>query len=61
MDAVIGSMNDFLYELRESCKEEEYIEYRRGIGGIMAEIYIRIREPIYKLHPDLDPESDTEV
>ena len=53
MDKVIGQLNESLVEIRDTCPDPEFVEYRRAVGGVMAEIYIRIREKIYLLYPDL--------
>ena len=57
MDKVVGQLNASLIEIRDVCPDPEFVEYRRAVGGVMAEIYIRIREKIYVLYPDLEPKA----
>ena len=40
----------------ENKEEKELI--RRGIGTVMAKIYIDLMRPIIRQYPDLDPDRD---
>ena len=48
-------MNKSLTDVMGVCPDAEFQEYKHGVGGVMAEIYIRIRSKIYEQHPDLEP------
>jgi hypothetical protein len=55
MDAVVETLENSLYALKEKCSETEYAEYKLAVGGIMAEMYIRAISKIYSDFPDLEP------
>jgi hypothetical protein len=48
-------MNESLFSMKNRCPQEEFDAYKRAIGGIMAEIYIRLLDPIYFKYPELKP------
>ncbi len=43
--------------VQEHCTEEEFIAYRRLIGKIMGEVVIEGLMPLYKQHPEIDPDN----
>jgi RNase P/RNase MRP subunit p29 len=55
MNQVVDKMNKSLTSIRGECSDAEFQEYKYGVGGVMAEIYIRIRSKIYEKYPDLEP------
>ena len=57
MDEVTMFMNQSLFDIRMECLENEFNEYRVAVGGVMAEIYIRVRAKIYERFPDLEPQA----
>lgn len=42
-------------DVRASCPDEEFVNYRRAVGRIMAEMLLTIMNPIYAIHPMLKP------
>jgi hypothetical protein len=42
---------------QKGCDEKEYIQYRNGIGLILADILDYIMRPIFKEYPELTPEE----
>ncbi|QUG75771.1 hypothetical protein GKQ23_12540 [Erwinia sp. E602] len=44
-----------LIDIRNQISEQEYIEYRRATGYIVAEIFEKIIKPICQDHPELTP------
>jgi hypothetical protein len=53
---VMGSLEDSLWFVKENCTEEEYQAYKRAIGRVMGSIVIEIFNPLYVLHPEIDPD-----
>ncbi len=53
-----GELNDSIALVKETCSEEEFLEYRQIIGKIMGEIVVEALMPIYKQHPELDLDND---
>lgn len=41
--------------VRTNCPAEEFEEYRRIVGTIMAEILLSVLNPLYVAHPNLKP------
>jgi hypothetical protein len=41
---------------KSHCDDDEYKEYRRFVGQIMAHIFLNILVPIYEEHKDLAPD-----
>lgn len=61
---IIALMREYSYKLdesarlvRERCSEEEFKRYRIAVGGVLVAIYSDIMDPIFKEHPDLEPDS----
>ncbi|MGD9365047.1 MAG: hypothetical protein PVH87_05075 [Desulfobacteraceae bacterium] len=46
--------------LRDIPDEEERISLLRSLGGVMADIWIKLESPIVRQFPDLDPDEGTE-
>ena len=42
-------------DVRASCPDEEFENYRRAVAGIMAEMLLTVMNPIYAAHPSLKP------
>ena len=54
---ISGHLDDSLYEVQERCSTEEFEKYRRGVGYILAYIATEVLNPIYRAHPDIEPEE----
>ena len=42
-------------EVKESCTETEFVEYRAAVGRIMADMLLEVMNPLYKQHPQIKP------
>jgi hypothetical protein len=51
-----GKLNDMLFLILNKCMKEQFIAYRRGVGGAIGYLF-DILEPIFREHPDLEPEE----
>ena len=40
-----------------ACTGEESMRFRRAAGKIMGHIFVEILDPIYREHPELEPEE----
>lgn len=52
---VSRQLDDSVAVAQAQCSEEEFNEYRRQIGMLMANLYADILRPLWKEHPDLKP------
>lgn len=52
-----GKLDQSVQLVKDNCNEQEFINYRKAIGTIMGEMYVEIMWPIFKEHPDLEPEE----
>lgn len=50
-------LNVSVQRVKDTCSEEEFLEYRKAIGTIMAGMYLDVMVPIFKEHPELEPET----
>lgn len=48
-------LNESIRRVMETCPEEEFKNYRRTIGAIMADVYLNVMQPIHKSYPDWEP------
>jgi hypothetical protein len=46
--------------IRNISDEEERTTLLRALGGLMADIWIKLESPIVRQFPDLDPDEGTE-
>ena len=53
----IASLNEALHATRESSSPQEYEQFKRAVGLVIGTLEIEMLWPLYKLHPDLEPES----
>ncbi|WP_018972900.1 hypothetical protein [Rudaea cellulosilytica] len=42
-------------EIKESCSETEFVEYRAAVARIMADMLREVMNPLYKQHPQIKP------
>jgi hypothetical protein len=52
-----GKVDESIGLMQKSSSQDEFQEYRRAAGRIMGAIYFEVLEPIYREHPDLQPEG----
>lgn len=50
-------LNGMLWLILNKCTKEQFVAYRRGVGGAMGYLFVDILEPILREHPDLEPEE----
>lgn len=50
-------LNQSVQRVKDNCSTEEFLEYRRAVGQIMGTMCVDVMMPIFKEHPDLEPDS----
>lgn len=50
-------LNILLLEAQETIPADEFKQLRQGIGMVLGYMYTEVDRPIYKVHPDLEPEE----
>lgn len=50
-------LDTLLHEYEEKLGEEEFIAYRKKFGEILASVYLEVLRPLWKEHPELEPEE----
>jgi hypothetical protein len=53
----IASLSEALSAVRESCTPEEYERFKRAVGLVVGTMEVEMLWPLYKQHPDLEPEG----
>jgi hypothetical protein len=54
-----GLLNHTVWLMKCHGTEEEFLEHRKAVARVMAELGINLLYPIYDEYPDLDPSSPT--
>jgi len=55
---VSGELDRSVALVKDSGADEETLKkYRRSVGHVMAELHDQIMRPIFKEHPDLEPDE----
>lgn len=52
-----GKLDASVQMVKDTCTKQEFLDYRRAAGRIMGEMHIEILRPIFKEHPELEPEE----
>jgi len=52
-----GKLNTSLKLVQENCSKQEFDNYRKAIAKLMGDMTAEIMIPIFKEHPDLEPED----
>lgn len=52
-----SEMNESIRLVQKNCTDEEFNAYREAAGFVMGYMYTDVLAPIYKAHPDLEPEE----
>lgn len=50
-----GILNQTIIQVQENCSNNEFEKYRKGAGFVMGYLYLEFLDPIYKMHPELEP------
>jgi hypothetical protein len=53
----VEALNRALLEVRASSSPPDYERFRRAVGLIVGEMEVELLRPLYKQHPELEPES----
>jgi hypothetical protein len=53
----VEALNQALHDVRASASSAEYEKFQRAVALIIGEMEIELLGPIYKLHPEFEPES----
>ncbi len=56
--AKIGAALNEADPLLRALPEAERIPHLRAMGGIMADLWLKLQWPIVREHPELDPDRD---
>ena len=56
--AAVRELTSILFEIKDTCPEEDYLILRRSIGNTIGGIQINILEYINKQHPEIDDLKD---
>jgi hypothetical protein len=51
------NLNRSTQKFKDECSAEDFEWYRDGVGRMMAYSYEHIMGPLFKQHPDLEPEE----
>lgn len=52
-----NKLNMSIQTVKDTCTKQEFLDYRKAAGRIMGEMQVEILSPIFKEHPDLEPEE----
>jgi hypothetical protein len=50
----ISELSALLRDLKESCSDEDFERFRRGIGLSIGTIQVEVMDPVYAHYPELD-------
>ena len=53
----IGILDTLVADVRDHCDTEDFEAIRRGVGLSIARIIDLLLEPVYSVHPDIDPDK----
>ena len=51
------AMNQVCSVIEQLDSEEEKTDFRRGMGAMLADVYIELMRPIINQFPELDPDK----
>ena len=52
-----GKLDQSVQRVKDTCSEQQFVDYRKAVGTIMGEMYMGIMWPIFSEHPELEPEE----
>lgn len=50
-------LDDVIVLVTDECPEEEARKFRGAAGNIMGHIFVDLLDPVYREHPELEPEE----
>lgn len=50
-------LDDVIVLVTDACNEEESRKFRSAAGKIMGHIFVDVLDPVYREHPELEPEE----
>ena len=56
-ESFIVGLNRALIDAQAICTPEEYARFKHAIGIVIGTLEIKLMWPLYKLHPELEPEN----
>jgi hypothetical protein len=48
-------LNQSIRRVMDTCPDEEFKKYRHTVGTIMADLYLKVLQPIHQRYPELEP------
>jgi DNA-binding transcriptional LysR family regulator len=54
------AMDDVCAEIEQLESDEERMQLRRGMSGMLADVYTELMRPLIQQFPDLDPDAQAE-
>ena len=52
-----GKLDRSVQLVKDTCSTEEFSDYRKAVGATMGEMYMGVMWPIFREHPELEPEE----
>ena len=52
-----GKIDESVRLVKDTCPEDEFRRYRSGTAQIMGAMYAEVLRPLFREHPELEPES----
>ena len=56
-EAYLIGLNLVLAEVQQNCSDAEFQAFRRAVGLSMGKVDLELLDPLYKAHPELEPEG----
>ena len=53
----VAKINQSIVTVQDHGTTEDFERYRAAAAKVMASLYLDVLEPIYREHPDLEPEE----
>ena len=53
----VETLSKCLIDAQTSCSPEEYEQFRKAVGSVVGTLEIDMLWPLYKKHPELEPEN----
>lgn len=53
----VEALGKYLSTAKDECPPEEYERFRKAIGSVIGTLEIEMLWPLYRQHPDLEPEN----
>jgi hypothetical protein len=48
-------LDQSIRRVMDTCSDKEFKKYRIAVGTIMADLYLKVMQPIHQRYPDLEP------